>query len=184
VENCTFVNCRRGIRAERLENSRLEGNRFVGDPASCSAEVIGIDLDGSTEDLDRVLQYGHSKGNQILLNSFEQESVIGIRIRDSWGNILRDNHFAGSHRAIELQEGARHNQVLQSYIAYLSQQHVSAACRPASAIYLAPGSVNNVLWNNFFEQNFELQFLESNRNRTFIIDESGGQNVIRSDFHR
>jgi hypothetical protein len=184
VENCVFENCTRGIRAERLENSRIADNRFIGSPASCTNESIGIDLDGSSEDLDRPLELGHSKGNQILQNSFEQEASIGIRIRDSWGNILRENAFVRVYRAIELYDGARHNQVLQSYITYLSQQPVSAACLASCAIYLGPGSVNNIFVNNFFEQNFELQFLESNRNRTYVIDESGQQNVFRSDFLR
>jgi hypothetical protein len=112
VENCVFQNCTRGIRAERLENSRIADNRFIGSPASCTNESIGIDLDGSSEDLDRPLELGHSKGNQILQNSFEQEASIGIRIRDSWGNILRENAFVRVYRAIELYDGARHNQGL------------------------------------------------------------------------
>jgi hypothetical protein len=182
VEECTFENCIRGIRAERLENSRIERNRFIGNQSSCIPESIGIELDGSTEDLDRILELGHSKGNHIVQNSFEQEGSIGIRIRDSWANIIRENHFRRSYRAMEFYDGSRHNQILQSYISYLSQQPFSGACPPPCAIYLAAGSVNNIFWNNFFEQNFELQFLESNRNRTYIIDESGQQNVFRSDF--
>ena len=184
VENCTFEDCEHGILAERLENSRMERNRFTGRLASCANEAVGIELDGSSEDLDRMLELGHSKGNQILHNSFEQESATGIRLRDSWGNIIRDNSFVRAHRAIELHKGARHNQILQSYIGYLSQQPVSAACQSPCGIYLGPGSVNNIFWNNFFEQNFELQFLEANRNRTYVIDESGQQNVFRSDFLR
>lgn len=182
IEECIFENCARGIRAERLESSIIEKNRFTGSPATCSPEIIGIDLDGSSEDLDRPLELGHNKGNQIIQNSFEQESSIGIRIRDSWANILRDNHFTRSYRALEFNEGARYNQILQSHIGYLSQQPTSGACRSACGIYLGPASVNNIFWNNFFEQNFELQFLESNRNKTYVIDESAGQNIFRSDF--
>jgi hypothetical protein len=184
VEDCVFENCFRGIRAERLENSRIERNRFIGNPSACAPETIGIELDGSSEDVDRLLELGHSKGNQIIQNSFEQEGSIGIRIRDSWANVIRENHFRRSYRALEFQEGARHNQVLQSYITYLSQQFFSGACPSPCGIYLGAGSVNNIFWNNFFEQNFELQFLESNRNRTYVIDESGQQNVFRSDFLR
>jgi hypothetical protein len=184
VEECIFENCVRGIRAERLESSIIEKNRFTGSPVSCSPEIIGIDLDGSSEDLDRPLELGHNKGNQIVQNSFEQESAIGIRIRDSWSNVIRDNHFTRSYRALEFYEGARYNQVLQSHITYLSQQPASGACRTPCAIYLGPGSINNIFWNNFFEQNFELQFLESNRNKTYVIDESAAQNVFRSDFVR
>ena len=182
IENNTFENSVTGIRAERLEHSRIAHNRFTGEPTTCATKTIGIDLDGSSEDLDRPLELGHSKGNHITQNSFEQEGSTGIRIKDSWGNIVRENTFVRSYRAMELHEGARHNQILQSYITYLSQQPVSAACLPSCAIYLGPGSVNNVFWNNFFEQNFELQFLESNRNRTYVIDESGQQNIFRSDF--
>jgi Periplasmic copper-binding protein (NosD) len=184
VENCTFENCERGIHAERLENSRIEKNRFIGNQAVCDPETIGVELDGSSEDLDRPLELGHSKGNQIVQNSFEQESAIGIRIRNSWANVIRDNHFVRSYRAMEFYKGARHNQILQSYITYLSQQPVSGACPSPCAIYLGAGSVNNIFWNNFFEQNFELQFLETNRNKTHVIDESGEQNVFRSDFLR
>lgn len=182
IEECIFENCVRGIRAERLESSIIEKNRFTGSPATCNPEIIGIEVDGSGEDLDRPLELGHNKGNQIIQNSFEQESSIGIRIRDSWANVIRDNRFVRSYRAMEFYEGARYNQILQSHIGYLSQQPTSGACRSTCGIYLAPGSVNNIFWNNFFEQNFELQFLESNRNRTNVIDESGQQNVFRSDF--
>jgi hypothetical protein len=182
IEECIFENCVRGIRAERLESSILEKNRFTGSPVTCNPEIIGIDLDGSSEDLDRPLELGHSKGNQIIRNSFEQESSIGIRIRDSWANLIRDNQFMRSYRALEFYEGARYNQILQSHIGYLSQQPASGTCRTPCGIYLGPGSVNNIFWNNFFEQNFELQFLESNRNKTYVIDESAGQNVFRSDF--
>jgi hypothetical protein len=184
VEECIFENCMRGIRAERLESSIIGKNRFTGSPVTCSPEIIGIDLDGSSEDLDRPLELGHNKGNQIVQNSFEQESSIGIRIRDSWSNVIRDNHFTRSYRALEFYEGARYNQILQSHIGYLSQQPASGTCRTPCAIYLGPGSVNNIFWNNFFEQNFELQFLESNRNKTFVIDESAEQNIFRSDFLR
>jgi hypothetical protein len=182
IEECIFENCVRGIRADRLESSIIEKNRFTGSPVSCSPEIIGIDLDGSSEDLDRHLELGHNKGNQIIQNSFEQESAIGIRIRDSWSNVIRDNHFTRSYRALEFYDGARYNQILQSHIAYLSQQPASGACRSSCGIYLGPGSINNIFWNNFFEQNFELQFLESNRNKTYVIDESAGQNIFRSDF--
>ena len=182
IKECLFENCSRGIRAERLENSIIEENRFTGSPATCNPEIIGIDLDGSTEDLDRPLELGHNKGNQISQNSFEQESSIGIRIRDSWANVIRDNQFTRSHRALEFYEGARYNQILQSHIGYLSQQLASGGCRTPCGIYLGPGSVNNIFLNNFFEQNFELQFLESNRNKTYVIDESAGQNTFRSDF--
>jgi hypothetical protein len=184
IEECIFENCVRGIRAERLESSILEKNRFTGSPVTCSSEIIGIDLDGSSEDLDRPLELGHSKGNQIIRNSFEQESSIGIRIRDSWSNLIRDNQFMRSYRALEFYEGARYNQILQSHIGYLSQQPASGTCRTPCGIYLGPGSVNNIFWNNFFEQNFELQFLESNRNKTYVIDESANQNIFRSDFLR
>ena len=184
VEGCTFENSIRGIRAERMENSVIQNNRFKGNPVTCSPETVGIDLDGSSEDLDRLLELGHNKGNLIVQNSFEQDSSIGIRVRDSWANTIRDNHFKRSYRAMEFHQGARHNQVLQSYITYLSQQLTSGACAAPCAIYVGPGSVNNIFWNNFFEQNFELQFLETNRNRTFVIDESGEQNVFRSDFQK
>ena len=162
----------------------IQNNRFKGNSVTCSPETVGIDLDGSTEDLDRPLELGHSKGNLIVQNSFEQDGSIGIRVRDSWANVIRDNHFRRSYRAMELHQGARHNQVLQSYISYLSQQLTSSACSTPCAIYLGPGSVNNIFLNTFFEQNFELQFLETNRNRTFVIDESGQQNVFRSDFQK
>jgi parallel beta-helix repeat protein len=184
IEGCSFENATRGIRAERIENSVIEKNRFTGSSVSCTSDVVSIDLDGSSEDLDRRLELGHNKGNRVVGNSFEHDSAIGIRVRDSWANTIEHNHFTRPYRAMEFQQGARHNQVLQSYITYLSQQLTSASCPPPCAIYLAPGSVNNIFWNNFFEQNFELQFLETNRNRTFVIDESGDQNVFRSDFQK
>lgn len=184
VEECIFENCARGIRAERLESSIIEKNRFTGSPATCNPEIIGIDFDGSSEDLDRPLELGHNKGNQIIQNSFEQESSIGIRIRDSWSNVIRDNQFTRSYRALEFYEGARYNQILQSHIGYLSQQPATGTCRTPCGIYLGSGSINNIFWNNFFEQNFELQFLQSNRNKTYVIDESAGQNIFRSDFLR
>jgi parallel beta-helix repeat protein len=182
IQDCTFENATRGIRAERMEYSVIEGNRFEGNAVSCIGDVVSVELDGSSEDLDRSLELGHNKGNRIVGNSFEHESAIGIRVRDSWANTIEDNHFIRPYRAMEFQQGARHNQIVRSYITYLSQQLTSASCPAPCAIYLAPGSVNNIFWNNFFEQNFELQFLETNRNRTFVIDESGDQNVFRSDF--
>jgi hypothetical protein len=184
VEDCIFDNSFRGIFAERLENSLVQGNRFIGHrvTASCERAVIGIDLDGSSEDLDRPYELGHSKGNRIIQNTFEQEFTIGIRVRDSRANIIRDNHFERSYRALEFHDGARHNQVIGNYIGYLSQTPVTSACPGPCGIYVGPGSVNNIFVNNFFEQNFELQFLDTNRNKTFIIDESGNQNVFRSDF--
>ncbi|MCI0417523.1 hypothetical protein L0222_32555 [bacterium] len=125
VEGCTFENCVRGIRAERLEDSVIQNNTFKGNPVTCSPETVGIDLDGSSEDLDRPLELGHNKGNLIVQNSFEQDSSIGIRVRDSWANTIRDNHFKRSYRAMEFYKGARHNQVLQSYISYLSQRGIA-----------------------------------------------------------
>jgi hypothetical protein len=184
IEDCIFENSSRGIFAERIEHATIQRNRFIGSPAACSPESVGIELDGSSEDLDRPLELGHNKGNQVLQNSFERESAIGIRVRDSWANLIRDNRFVRSYRAMEFQGGARHNQILQSYIGYLSQQPSSGACPAPCAIYLGPGSVNNIFTNNFFEQSFELQYLETSRNRTFVIDESGNQNTFRSDFLR
>ena len=185
ITDCLFVDSEIGIDAERMEESYIAGNRFTGSGKnSCDRPVVGIELDGSGEDLDRPLEQGHHKGNRIEGNSFEQEFAVGIRIRESYANTVRDNRFNHSFRSIELLEDARYNQVLSSYIGSLSQMPVTSACPGACGIYLGPTARDNVLINNFFEQNFELQFIERNRNRTFFIDESGSRNVIRSDFPR
>ncbi len=186
IEDCLFEDFEKAILAERLESSMIRNNRFTGagQRPSCEKMDVAIELDGSSEDLDRPLEQGHSKGNQIIGNAFEREFSIGIRIKESLGNTLRDNRFARSFRALEFLEGARHNQVISSYIGYLSQHPVTSACSAPCGIYVGPGTFNNVFINNFFEQSFELQFLEQNRNTTFVIDESGNQNVFRSDFLR
>jgi len=186
IEDCIFEDFEKAILAERLESSRIHGNRFTGDGdrSSCEKMDVAIELDGSSEDLDRPLELGHSKGNQITGNSFEQEFSIGIRVKDSLGNTFRDNRFVRSFRALEFLQGARHNQIVSSYIGYLSQHPVTSACAFPCGIYVGPGTFNNVFINNFFEQAFELQFLERNRNATSVIDESGNQNVFRSDFLR
>jgi hypothetical protein len=186
VEDCVFQDCEKGIFAERLESSLIRNNRFVGArrQTSCERIPVGIELDGTSEDLDRPLEYGHSKSNRILQNMFEQDSAVGIRVRQSLANTIRDNEFRNSYRALELLDGAKYNQVLASFIGYLSQVPATSACPGPCGIYVGPGSFNNIFLNNFFEQNFEIQFLESNRNRTFVIDESGGQNTFRSDFLR
>jgi len=186
IENCIFENFEKAIFAERMESSFISNNRFIGTGGrpSCEKMEVAIELDGSSEDLDRPLEQGHSKGNQITGNSFEQEFSIGIRVKVSLANVFRDNHFVRSFRAMEFLQGARYNQVLASYIGYLSQQPGTSACPAPCGIYVGPGTFNNIFINNFFEQAFELQFLERNRNTTFVIDESGNQNVFRSDFLR
>lgn len=186
IENCLFEDFEKAILAERLESSIIRNNRFTGagERSSCEKMDVAIDLDGSSEDLDRPLEQGHSKGNQIIGNSVEQEFSIGVRVKESLGNTFRDNRFFQSFRALEFLQGARHNQIISSYIGYLSQHPVSSACAAPCGIYVGPGTFNNVFINNFFEQAFELQFLERNRNSTFVIDESGNQNVFHSDFLR
>lgn len=181
IEDCLFEDSDAAIHAETMERSRILRNHFIGrgDDTTCESSV-GVELDGSNADLDRKLEYGGSKGNMIEENSFEQEFAVGIRIKDSIGNIIRDNDFHNSYRAFELLDGARYNQIVSSYIGYLSQRSPSSQCFSPCGVYAGPGSVGNVLLNNFFEQKFELQFLERNRNNVFLIDE-GGSNVVRSD---
>lgn len=183
IEYNRFEDCERGIFVERLEQALFQNNRFVGDGTNSSCErTVNIEFDGKNEDLDRPLELGHLKGNLILHNYFEQVFATGVRIRDSWGNTIRDNHFSNSYRSIELYEDSRYNQVISNYIEYLSQFSPTAACHAACGIYLGPGTLKNLLLNNFFEQQFELKFLERNRNTIFVLDESGKANVIGSDF--
>ncbi|HSP06598.1 MAG TPA: right-handed parallel beta-helix repeat-containing protein [Acidobacteriota bacterium] len=183
VENSTFVNCDRGIYAERLESSWIRNNRFVGAASTSGCDQpVGIEVDGKTEDLDRRLEYGHVKTNHITGNSFEQPFSTGIRLRYTQANVIRENEFEESYRAMEFLEGARYNQVLTNHIGYLSETPVSSACPVPCGIYAGAGAFNNVFYNNFFEQDFELQFLERHRNHLFVVDESGGRNVFRSDF--
>lgn len=185
VEECLFRDCERGIKAESLENSVIRKNRFTGAlPVVSCDRPIGIELNGSLEDLDRLFEYGHNKANQIYDNSFEQRNATGIKVKHSLGNTIRENRFAESFRAMEFEEKAKFNQALFNYIAYLSQESASAACNSPCGVYLGPGSVNNIFINNLFEQNFEIQFLDRHRNTTLLIDESGNRNVFRSDFIR
>jgi hypothetical protein len=183
VENSLFVDCEKGIYAERLENAFIIGNRFTGDGNAQSCErTVGIEIDGSNEDLDRPLELGHTKANRIEQNIFEQVFATGVRIRDSNANLLRDNIFNYSFRAVELLDGARYNQIYSSHIGYLAQFSTPSTCHAPCALYVGPGTLNNLFLNNFFEQNFEIKYLEQHRNNVFIIDESGKTNVFRSDF--
>jgi len=183
IQDSVFENCDRGVWAERLESSLIEKNRFVGDkPGSCERIATGIELDGTGEDIDRRLEYGHNKANRIIGNFFDQDFATGIRIRNSLANIIRENEFHHSFRALEFFENSRHNQILSNYVAYLSPISSTSACPAPCGIYVGPGTFNNVFLNNFFEQNFEIQFLERNRNKNFVIDESGGRNVFRTDY--
>ena len=183
VHGCLFTDCDRGILAERLENSVIRDNHFTGRPNDDACNVpVGVELNGTSEDIDRRFEYGHSKANVIVENTFDQEFSTGIRMRYSMGNTVRDNQFLQSFRAIELLQGANYNQIHSSYIGYLSQVPVTASCPSPCGVYIGPGAYGNVFVNNLFEQSLELQFLERHRNRVAVCNESGGRNVFRSDF--
>lgn len=182
IENCTFVDCDTGILAERMEASTIRENRFTGNytGSACNAPV-GIQLDGTSEDVDRRFEYGHNKANLVVGNLFTHSFAVGVSVRYSRGNVFRDNRFFDSFRAYQFQEGAWYNQVESSYIGYLSQNAVTSSCPSPCAIFLGSATVGNVFTNNLFEQALELQFLERHRNRVGVVDESGGRNLFKSD---